>query len=124
MPNTPINRASGEHYIWGDHCDGWHLVKDPELSVIQELMPAGTAEVLHFHQRAQQFFFILSGEAFMEVDGNEIELKTGDGIHIRPGVRHQIRNSSRQPVEFLVVSHPPSHGDRVVVDGTNVPQEK
>ncbi len=29
-----INKA--EHYAWGNRCDGWHLLKSPEISVIQE----------------------------------------------------------------------------------------
>ncbi len=38
-----INTESAKHYKWGGpqgtDCDGWHLVKTPELSVIEELMP-------------------------------------------------------------------------------------
>jgi hypothetical protein len=45
-----------EHYIWGDNCDGWHLLKSDSLSIIQEKMPAQTSEGLHFHNTAQQFF--------------------------------------------------------------------
>ena len=44
------------------------------------------------------------------------------GIHVASGVRHQIRNVSKQPVRFLVISQPASHGDRVVVASANVPQ--
>ena len=34
----PINRQTAEHYVWGSDCDGWHLVKQPELTVIEERM--------------------------------------------------------------------------------------
>jgi len=70
----PIRRASAEHYTWGSNCDGWHLVKDAKLSVIQEQMPPGTAEVLHYHGEAQQFFYLLSGEAELEVEGRHLRL--------------------------------------------------
>lgn len=53
------NQTNAEHYIWGAHCEGWHLVKTDDLSIIQERMPPGTAEKRHYHQHAQQFFFIL-----------------------------------------------------------------
>jgi mannose-6-phosphate isomerase-like protein (cupin superfamily) len=115
MQPRPVSRASAEHYTWGDRCDGWHLVKDEKLSVIEEQMPAGAGEVLHYHGRAQQFFFVLAGEAVMEVDGCEIRLAAREGLRILPGVPHQIRNKSREPVHFLVISQPPSHGDRVIV---------
>jgi mannose-6-phosphate isomerase-like protein (cupin superfamily) len=115
----PVSSATAEHYTWGGNCDGWHLVKDAALSVIEEQMPPGTAEVLHFHERAQQFFFVLSGEAVMEVDGRQVRLSAREGIHVQPGVRHQIRNVSEEPVRFLVISQPRSHGDRVVEEANN-----
>ena len=115
MQLLPVSRATAERYTWGQNCDGWHLVRDEQLSVIEEEMPAGTSEVLHYHGRAQQFFFVLSGEAVMDVDGREVRLTAREGMHISPGIRHQIRNVSKQPVQFLVISQPPSHGDRVPV---------
>ena len=33
-----ISRENAEHYVWGEICDGWHLVKDAKLSVIEEQM--------------------------------------------------------------------------------------
>ena len=109
----PISRDNAEHYTWGDACDGWHLVRESDLGVIEEQMPPGTAEVRHYHHKARQFFYVLSGTAVMEVDGRVVPLTAGQGLHIPPGVPHQIRNESGDPVRFLVVSHPHSHGDRV-----------
>jgi mannose-6-phosphate isomerase-like protein (cupin superfamily) len=112
MDNNTISKATAEHYTWGKGCDGWHLVKNPQLSVIQERMPAGTAEARHFHNRAQQFFYVLAGEAVMVVDGRTMVLSAGEGIWIPAGTSHQMRNDSGAEVHFLVISHPPSHGDR------------
>jgi mannose-6-phosphate isomerase-like protein (cupin superfamily) len=116
MQPRQVSRATAEHYTWGDQCDGWHLVKDERLSVIAERMPPGTAEVRHYHACSQQFFWILAGEAVMEVDGSEIRLAAGEGLRVHPGTPHQIRNHAQEPVQFLVISEPPSHGDRVVVE--------
>lgn len=110
----PTNRAAAQHYTWGEGCDGWHLVKHANLSVIQEQMPAGASEVRHYHQQAQQFFFILSGEAVMELKDENVPLAAGDGLHIPAGTPHRIHNHSGNPVEFLVISQPPSHGDRIM----------
>jgi len=107
-----VSRGNAEHYRWGHECDAWHLVKDPHLTVIEELMPPGAAEVRHYHKKAQQFFYILSGEAIMEVEGNPVLVPAGSGIRIMPGVRHQIRNPSSSALRLLVISHPPSHGDK------------
>jgi len=108
----PVTRT--DHYSWGNGCDGWHLVKQPLLSVIAERMPPGAAEVRHYHEAAQQFFYILEGEAVMEVEGETLTLLRGEGLHIPPGKPHQIRNLSAEAVEFLVISQPASHGDRVI----------
>lgn len=108
-----VNRGNAEHYRWGNDCDGWHLVKDEQLSVIEELMPPGAAETRHHHKRAQQFFYILVGEVLMEIEGQTTLVPAGSGIRVPPGARHQIRNPSSSAARFLVISQPPSHGDRV-----------
>ena len=108
-----VDKQSAEHYSWGSGCDGWHLVKTPTLSVIEERMPPGTSEVRHYHHRANQFFYVLRCTLFIEVDGKEFELNVGQGLPIAAGKSHQVRNSSTRDVEFLVVSNPPSHGDRL-----------
>ncbi|MDF2725742.1 MAG: cupin protein [Paenibacillus sp.] len=115
-----ISKRSAEHYIWGDHCDGWYLVKNQNVSIIHERMPANTSEVRHFHQRAGQFFFIFSGVATIEIEGKEIVLKPQEGVEVPPLVPHQMFNKSNHDVEFLVISQPDSKGDRVLADNGNL----
>jgi mannose-6-phosphate isomerase-like protein (cupin superfamily) len=107
-----IDKAAADHYTWGSGCDGWHLVQAESLSVIQELMPPHTAEVLHKHALSRQFFYVLSGEATIEVNGVRQFIRMHQGLEIAPGVPHQISNVSDAALHFLVVSCPPSHGDR------------
>jgi len=76
-------------------------------------MPAGACEVRHYHEKAQQFFYILSGEVIMEVEGQTTLLPAGTGMRVLPGTRHQISNLSSGDARFLVISQPPSHGDRL-----------
>ena len=110
---SSVSRENAEHYRWGNDCDGWHLVKDENLSVIEEFIPSGGCEVRHYHQKAQQFFYILSGELLMEAEGRTTLLRAGWGISVLPGTHHQVCNPSSGAVRFLVISQPPSHGDRV-----------
>jgi mannose-6-phosphate isomerase-like protein (cupin superfamily) len=107
-----VDTTNAEHYTWGQHCDGWHLVKDVSLSVIQEKMAPGAAEVRHRHAKAQQFFYVLQGEATLEVDGTEHILTGGQGITVPAGAPHQMFNRSSCDLSFLAISVPPSHGDR------------
>jgi quercetin dioxygenase-like cupin family protein len=110
---APVSRDHAEHYVWGDGCDGWHLLRGEALSVIEERMPAGTKEQRHFHKRSQQFFYVLEGELTMELAGVLYRLAAGRGLEIAPGESHQAMNQSEGDVRFLVVSQPPSQGDRV-----------
>lgn len=111
----PVDTTTAEHYTWGTGCDGWHLVERDDLSVISERVPPGEAEDRHRHRQSRQFFYVLSGEAVLEVDGGDHHLTEGMGIEVPPAEPHQFRNESDSDVEFLVVSAPPSHGDRVRV---------
>jgi mannose-6-phosphate isomerase-like protein (cupin superfamily) len=123
MPAHVISRKSAECYKWGgpqgQDCDGWHLLKTPECSIIEELMPPGTSEVRHSHARARQFFFVLEGELTVEVEHHHFMVQAGEGIEISPGQRHQVLNRSANPARMIVTSQPPSHGDRIA-DGLDL----
>lgn len=111
--SSPVTRTTAEHYVWGGTCDGWHLVRAAALSVIEERMPAGAREVRHRHAHARQFFYVLAGTLTIEVEGATHVLPPRTGIEIAPGMAHQAVNAGAADVEFLVVSTPPSHGDRI-----------
>jgi len=108
-----ISIENTEHYLWGESCDGWHLLKRNDMSVIQERVPAGSAEVMHFHERTRQFFYILEGEGTMSFEDHEIILQKGQGLEIPPSVKHQFKNNSQMEVHFLVISVPSTRGDRI-----------
>ncbi|HWK56195.1 MAG TPA: cupin domain-containing protein [Parapedobacter sp.] len=110
-----IVKQHAPHYQWGDNCDGWHLVKTDALSVIQENMPPGTEETLHFHTNAQQFFFILNGTATFEKNGAYVDVGERQGFYIQPGEHHRIFNKTDHDLEFIVISQPMAHGDRTSV---------
>jgi mannose-6-phosphate isomerase-like protein (cupin superfamily) len=109
-----ISRKNAQHYEWGKGCHGWHLVKREELSVIHEQMSPGASEARHYHTKARQFFFVMSGTEILEVAGKAEVLQRHEAAEIAPGVLHQITNASEDDLEFIVISHPASHGDRVL----------
>lgn len=111
-----ISRESAEHYTWGADCAGWHLVRQDTLSVIQERMPPGTSEARHYHRHARQFFFILAGIATFELNGARETLGPQQGVEVPPGVPHRIANETQADLEFIVISQPRSHGDRIGVN--------
>ncbi|MFA6981254.1 MAG: cupin domain-containing protein [Ignavibacteriaceae bacterium] len=101
-----------EHYTWGDNCNGWHLLKTNRLSVIQEEMPSNTSEQYHFHINSQQLFYILSGAATFQIEGQVFVVNKNESIHIPKGIKHCIANKSKRILKFIVISEPKSHGDR------------
>ena len=94
-------------------CDGWHLVKQDGLSVLHERMPMNTSEARHYHEKARQFFFVLSGVATLEVDGELLTIEPQQGVEVSPGTPHQMMNRSNGELEFLVISSPNTKGDRI-----------
>lgn len=108
-----VSIENAEHYIWGEICDGWHLLKREDMSILQEHVPAGGVEVMHYHTKARQFFYILEGEGTMVFEDHQVALRKGDGVEIAPSVKHQFTNQSNVDVHFLVISVPSTRGDRV-----------
>ncbi|MDB4886847.1 MAG: cupin [Gemmatimonadetes bacterium] len=113
MIPTPISIETTQPYQWGERCRGWHLMRAANLSIIEERMPAGTREVRHWHARAAQFFYVLSGTLTLEVEGTFHHLAPRTGIELPQGTAHQAINETDADVEFLVISNPPAQGDRI-----------
>lgn len=101
-----------DHYKWGNDCDGWIFVDTDALSVKQERMPEQTAEALHYHEKAQQFFFILKGIATFEVEEQLFAVKENEGFHIPAGKKHRIINKASTDLEFILSSQPSTNNDR------------
>jgi mannose-6-phosphate isomerase-like protein (cupin superfamily) len=117
-----VSRETAEHYHWGDRCDGWILLPGDDVMVIQERMPPGTSEVRHFHSKARQFFYVLSGELTMELEGAPYRISAAHGIEVPAQARHQAMNAGTEDVHFLVISSPTTRGDRTNCEPTQTPR--
>ncbi|MGP8216730.1 MAG: cupin domain-containing protein [Bacteroidia bacterium] len=111
--NIVTSLNSAPHYTWGQKCCSWILVETTGLSVKQEVMPAGSKEVLHYHVKVQQFFYILKGIATFYCGDEKDTIGPHTGILIAPGTRHYIANETEHELEFLVISQPNVGNDRV-----------
>jgi len=68
---------------------------------------------LHFHERTEEIYYILSGHGVIELDGVEHELTPGTTVYIPPGVKHR----GRGDFETVVVTCPAfDPTDEVVLD--------
>jgi mannose-6-phosphate isomerase-like protein (cupin superfamily) len=44
---------------------------------------------LHYHERTDEFYYIIDGQGTMILDENEIELHTGVVVYVPRGVKHK-----------------------------------
>jgi mannose-6-phosphate isomerase-like protein (cupin superfamily) len=75
-------------------------------SIAQILLPAGKSSALHYHQKTEESYYILKGEAWMEIDQKEFVLKPGQTCLIQPGEIHRIMNKGNEDLEFLAFCAP------------------
>jgi mannose-6-phosphate isomerase-like protein (cupin superfamily) len=111
--NNPISKENPlSHYKWGNNCDGWNFVNKAELSIKQECMPSKTAEVLHFHEYAEQFFYVLKGCATFLIENETVTVTAEKGLTIMAGNKHKIMNNGDHDLEFILISYPSTSNDR------------
>lgn len=109
-----INKENTKHYKWGSNCDSWVFHDNKNLSVKLESMPPNTSEVLHYHNDAQQFFYILNGEATFHLNNEVTKVKSNEGIAVLPQEKHFIKNELSTNLDFLVISQPNADSDRII----------
>lgn len=107
------SKNNQNHYTWGQGNDAWHFLDSSELSIIRECMHPGNSEQFHYHNKAEQYFFILDGIAEFHLNDVVYSLIADQGIHVPAKVIHKIVNNGPDELHFLVISRPKSHGDRV-----------
>lgn len=103
---------NAEHYFWGQECEGFRLLAREDLSVIEERIPPGAGEVSHFHAKARQLFYVLSGALSIQVETETFVVRQRESLEVPPGSIHCVRNPYEADARFLVISSPSTQGDR------------
>ena len=79
-------------------------------SLAEATMAPGQSTDRHYHKLCEEFYFLLEGNAEMEIDGETRAVGPGDAILIPPGARHQI--TAESDLRFLCCCAPPyDHAD-------------
>lgn len=107
-----ISKQNAPSFTWRNVCDGWTLLDVADLHVLHERMPPATSELLHTHARVHQLYFVLEGEATIDLGGRSESLHAGEALVIEPSTPHRISNHSLAALEFLVISSSPPRHDR------------
>ena len=93
-----------------------YLMRGPRMNFGLILLRAGEDLKAHYHNVMEENFFILEGEADVEVEGVKHHLKQGSLIHIEPKEVHYTANNSDMPVKMIAVLAPYMDTDKVEVD--------
>ena len=76
---------------------------------VWELDP-GAGEGSHAHRgrgALEEIYYFLQGSGIMWVDGEEVEVRSGDVVMVSPGADHGFRNSGDSVLKLLIAWGPP-----------------
>ncbi len=95
----------------------WFYLLGPQNSSARNLVfglaefPGGTLAAAHVHAAEEEIIYILSGAgAILAEDGDgrqELRLEPGVAVFIPPGLSHQIRVDSGEPLKLVTLFSPP-----------------
>lgn len=104
---TPENESKASHpQNPNSEIHGWMLAKRVGLKRtglnLMRVPPGKESFVYHSHRFEEEFVFVLSGRAVMEIDGQEHELGPGDFVGFpTPSAAHHLKNPFSEDVVYL-----------------------
>lgn len=63
----------------------------------------------NFHRESDQWLYVAAGSGQATVDGEAVDLETGDLVVIEAGETHEIRNDGEVPLETVNLYVPPDY---------------
>ncbi len=57
------------------------------------------------HARRSEHWFVVAGEGAVTLDGNRVEVRTGDAVDVPQETAHRIHNTGVVPLVFVEVQH-------------------
>ena len=86
-------------------------------SLAEARLPVGTSTQEHFHARAEEIYYITSGQGRVRIEGEQREVKSGDAIAIPPGKKHKLWNTGTAPLTLLCCCAPSyEHSDTFITE--------
>ena len=116
--NDPRYAKSGAIYVpAGDGLTKWfagdvYTIKasrestNGSLGVVEATVPPGSGPIAHAHTKADEAFYILSGELEMLDGARRFLARTGDFVFVPRGIRHRFKNIGTNATRMLFMFTP------------------
>lgn len=86
-------------------------------SLAEATVPVGKSTTEHYHPKAEEIYYILTGSGKMRIEEEYREVGPGDAIAIPPGEKHKIWNTGDVDLVFLCMCAPCyEHEDTVLTE--------
>lgn len=82
-----------------------------KLSLARARVEPGASTLRHVHHKAEEAYYVLSGEGALEIGGAVERVSPGDARLIPPGVEHRVTAVGAEPLVILCVCSPPYEHD-------------
>lgn len=91
------------------------VIRNQSLAEARIAIGASTQE--HYHPKAEEIYFITSGQGQIRIDGVNRPVGVGDAIAISPGQKHKIWNTGSETLRFLCCCAPAyEHSDTITTE--------
>jgi len=86
-------------------------------SLAEARLPVGGATQEHFHPRAEEIYFITSGNGEIRIENEIRAIRAGDAIAILPGQKHKLWNTGNEVLRLLCCCAPAyEHDDTIITE--------
>ena len=89
-PMTFLRRDPAEVKPWAETCGQIRCLIEEKDGAAGEVHHVEIQDAkLHYHERTDEFYYVIDGQGTMVLDGQEIELHRGVVVYIPRGVKHK-----------------------------------
>jgi len=106
MPATArfLRRDPADVEPWAETCGQIRCLVEQKDAAAAEVHHVEIADAkLHYHERTDEFYYVIDGRGTMTLDDEEVELHKGVVVYIPRGVRHKASGN----LTILTVCIPP-----------------
>src|SRR5215468_11174350 len=87
-----LRRDPAEIEPWAETCGQIRcLVEEKDLAAAEVHYVEIEDAKLHYHERTDEFYYVIAGRGWMTLDSEEIELHQGLVVYVPRGVKHKAR---------------------------------